>query len=63
MKLQLALHLLLLMGLQLLRLPVLVSPQSVPLLVFSLDASPCMPVAVLYFSRDFAVRLKCFLYF
>ena len=57
-KLQLALHLLLLTILQLLCLPFLLPPQSVTLLVFSPDASPCIPVVVLYFSR-----LKCFLYF
>ena len=43
--------------------PFTLCPQSVTLLVFSLDASPCMPVVVLYFSRYCTVRLKCFLYF
>ena len=60
MKLQLALHLLLLMILQLYHPPI-------TLLAYSLDASPSIPAVgtvLLYFSRYWAVRLKIFsLYF
>ena len=45
-KLQLALHLLLLMTLQLYHLPLFSLLQPVPLLACSLDASPCVPAAV-----------------
>ena len=47
--LQLALRLLLLMTLQLDHLPPPLPPPSVTLLACSLDASPCVPVVVLYY--------------
>ena len=63
-KLQLALHLLLLMIFQLYHLPPPASPvsNSFTLLAWSLDSSPCMPAVVLclYFSRYCTVRLKMF---
>ena len=66
MKLQLALHLLLLMILQLYHRPPPLPP-PITLLAYSLDASPSIPAVgtvLLYFSRYWAVRLKIFsLYF
>ena len=60
MKLTLALHLLLLMTLQLYHLPPLLAP-PIPLLACSLTVSPCLPaVVLLYFSRYWTVRFKMF---
>ena len=57
-KLPLALCLLSLMILQLYHLPPPPPPPSVTLLACSLDASPCVPDVVLYFSRSRIVWLK-----
>ena len=37
-------------------------PPSVTILACSLDASPCMPAAVLYFARSCTVKLKYILF-
>ena len=62
-KLQLAFHLLLLMILQLYRLPPLCLLQSITLLAYSPDASSCMPSVILYYCTFQGTVLRDYFFF